>query len=228
MMKLKYPTSLASVFHNTCLVLALTAGMSLDFFSSAHGDVNAEHNARLINYPSCSRTKTAEDLIGHYSRKQMDGNLSQYHAYLSCVWYYGVDALPKDYANMMKYRYYNSECADIYQCVPVEKPDKGHILFFKGGGLLDERQDMVCGLNLTDLLIHRRNQGKEVDYYGKRNLVDELCSGFYTTGNPIRMVCPGITRALALQYDTYNLNFSEPPNPCDAEGLEFYKRYLYL
>ena len=225
-MKLEYPSDLWSIFHNTCLVVALTAGVSLDFFSSAHGNVNAEHDQRLTEYPSCLRTKRAVDVLGYYHlRNGLHGNLSQYHAYLSCVWDYGGPDVVRTGKYYDVYRYYNSHCADLYQCVPVERPDKGHILFFRAGGLLDDRPDTLCGVNITELLIRRRTHHKN----GELLPLDKLCENATPVGvNPIDILCPGVTQALRKWNLFHGQEIKPPPNPCDTKNFSLYQEYVFI
>ena len=200
---------------------------------------------RVLTYPHCSRSVRATDILPANSpRRAHDGNLSQLHAYLSCVWWAdasetvghnGGDHRYFGLNSVTKFGYYNSKCADAYQCVAIAAPykeptewkwypsmsekreenTKHNSDLLSGGfdnndlpsiGWRDER----CGYDAMDLIIHRRKLG-----------MTDICS--VKIKDPIDILCPKHFRNP--KFWAANPSFTPPPNPCLPSSE---KHYGYL
>ena len=78
----------------------------------------------MLKYPVCSHYDNELldlDLRSHPD----DDKLTQLHAYLSCVWRSGgPDVVPAE--QNIFFPYYNSRCADTYECVAIVKITQEH------------------------------------------------------------------------------------------------------
>ena len=166
-------------------------------------------------YPSCSRSKLAKDVLPADSpRRAFDGNLSQFHAYLSCVWWSGGPDAPSD-DDYDGYSFYNSQCSYVYGCVPwhLEKDDDDV--------LKADRGDRSCGLNVMDLIITRRNH---VGNNGQSAPLADICQA--KIKNPIEIVCPGAIDDEREWEEKRGRSYQQPPNPCAPGSENFYMPYL--
>ena len=220
---------LFSFLRHTCLRFVILAGLIFGFYPSViyanPALSNYDHDAKLAGYPLCSRTMLAKDILPADSpRREFDGNLSQFHAYLSCVWWSGG---PDMSSNRDRFAFYNSQCADMYSCVPYNRGKDADVLLSAGRG------DRSCGLNVMDLIIARRNN---VDGNGQSAPLANICQA--KIQDPIEIVCPeAIKDAREYEEDearVFNRRirgekvgpYQQPPNPCVPGSENFYMPYI--
>ena len=228
-----YSMSTFISLRHTWLRFVTLAGLILSFslpvvYADSY-DVFNKHDGRLNGYPVCSRTTLAKDVLPADSpRREFDGNLSQFHAYLSCVWWSGGSDVPTvGRWGPAEYPFYNSQCADIYSCVHRNGSTEKSAVLSAGRG------DRSCGLNVMDLIIARRNN---VDDNGQRAPLANICQA--KIQNPIEIICPeAIKDAREYEEDeAYVFNreirgekvepYQQPPNPCVPGSENFYMPYL--
>ena len=219
------PTCLLNIFSSLYHIwprLALVAALILSFSWSVvyanPSDPFDEHDARLWTYPRCSRAKLAKDVLPADSpRRAYDGNLSQFHAYLSCVWWSGgPDVSTVGNWGPAEYPFYNSQCADMYSCVPYH-PSKDDDFILPA-----DRGDRSCGLNVMDLILARRNH---VDGNGKSAPLADICQA--KIQDPIEIVCPDARKDEQETAKRRGTAYHPaPPNPCVSGSENFYMPYL--
>ena len=212
-----------SVFNALCsmfLGLALLAGLTLTY-ALPLDDANAadfyypgSYKWRTDSFRACSRTKLSKNVLREDSpRRAHDGNLSHFHAYLSCVWWSGGPDAPSDKED---YPFYNSQCADIYRCVHRNRLKKK-----KSALLYADRFDRTCGLNIMDLILARKNH---VGNDGQKAPLADICQA--KIKNPIEIICPGTIEYNREWEEDHGRSYQQPPNPCAPGSESFYLPYM--
>ena len=211
-------------FLNAVLMLSFLVGAGLDSFSVTYG--SSYHEQKQQQYPLCRRDKRPEDL-GIFSFLH-DGNLSQHHAYLSCVWFSRGSNTP--YIDFERYSFYNSMCADMYKCVAVKFYHNGvasDSLVNPTTHLFVEQGDINCGVNIMELILIRRKARANT---GTFEYLMDFCALSRAAGtNPIETMCAGVTARMREMVDRpgYKASFTPAPNPCLKENEAFYSKYLF-
>ena len=202
------------IWHRLALMAVLILSFSWPTIYANPSDSFGEHYTRLYGYPVCSRAKLAKDVLPADSpRRAHDGNLSQFHAYLSCVWWSGGPDVP---SHKYLYSFYNSQCADIYRCVHYNRSTKKKAVLSAGRG------DRSCGLNVMDLILARRNH---VDDNGQSAPLADICQA--KIQDPIEVICTNTRdRHREKAKDYGELPYQAPPNPCIPGSENFYMPYL--
>ena len=217
-------------------------------------DMAAPHHNRLEYYPHCSRSVRATDVLPANSpRRAYDGNLSQLHAYLSCVWWAdGTDVGSKvenSDSNRHLFNYYNSKCADTYQCVAIAsvditKPNDSSLYFseaerkaynthyysdlLRGGfdnndipaieNYKNEDKEKACGLEITDLIIRRRQLGMANICSAKiKDPIAILCAGYRDWGEEDLRESRRRGR---------KTTYAPAPNPCLPASEKYYRNLV--
>ena len=205
--------SLRSMLLRSIALASLILSFVLPVAYANPADPFSEHRWRLYDYPTCSRSKLAKDVLPADSpRRAFDGNLSQFHAYLSCVWWSGGPDVPssKDW-----YSFYHSQCADTYGCVPYNREKDEDDLLNAG------REDRSCGLNVMDLIIARRNH---VGNNGQSAPLADICQA--KIKDPIEIICTDTRDRHRKIATNRGESYQPPPNPCAPGSENFYMPYL--
>ena len=212
----------------TCFSVAAYAVLNFVSVPQLKGESSyyKQHQARARIYPHCSRSVRAIDVLPANSpRRAHDGNLSQLHAYLSCVWWSdGPDfAAHTDHRSLVfldnSFPYYNSKCADAYQCVAIALTKEYDYFSDLVSGGYDNNDIPVipypveyqCGLNIMDLIIRRRELG-----------MTDICSA--KLRDPIEILCRDYRyRNQKLSLEIRKKLWDPYPNPCLPAGEKYYR-----
>ena len=174
--------------------------------------------------PLCSRElRVAEVLPKDSPRLKHDGNLSQLHGYLSCVWWKNDQSLD---SLMREVPFYNAECVQTYQCIPWKKKspesfqsDLWDINIWAPGAFIGTEVqyldiEKTCALNAMDLIMSRRENviiGKNGAHYPSP--LSNICE--HKKADPTLILCPRFIGKARTA-----------PNPCDPKN-EYYYEALY-
>ena len=183
-----------------------------------------DHILRRETYPHCSRSVRAIDVLPANSpRRAHDGNLSQLHAYLSCVWWADGPDVGSEVLNDF-FPYYNSKCADAYQCVAIAEVEALPAPYFTTHSYSDllsggfDNQDIPrisnneeeCGLDIMDVIIRRRELG-----------MTDICSA--KIKNPIEILCAGYKNGRQRKAKQRRQTYTPAPNPCLPASERYYR-----
>ena len=171
-----------------------------------HWHVQHKLLACKSSVPAKSFPETDPDRHAH------DGELSQLHAYLSCVWW--ADGPDDD----LKTSYYNSTCAVAYQCMASQRtrkddePEDSQLL--KG----DLSSEDLCGVNITDLIMKRRDHSVN----GESAPLTDICDHKKDV-DPIDLICPNVRAESRMKARG---SYRSSPNPCTPEGEGYYSALM--